>query len=291
MKSVNNVINQRTNALKTFSHIFVKSISSFDYFADIIKAPFGLSFKYFVALTFIATLVTTTKAAIPVFKETEPGVKQVLEGMVSLYPENLVLDINNGEMKSSSTEAVTIKNPSFGKSKETGNKEVLLIIDEKGTIEDLKSKNTLMVLNKKNLLIEEETKIRVYPLSKIPNVKIDKNLVQKTVNEMNPMIKALPYIIVTLLLGVTFIFYLVTRAFYLCAVAAVLWGFSLFVDESFKFGKLYQVAIHAMTIPLVLELLFEILPTGINISFVFPVLNIIIAMGGMLYATRKNIEE
>ncbi|MBI2414870.1 DUF1189 family protein [candidate division WWE3 bacterium] len=288
MKILQNTVEHRVNKLKTFFHVFGKSSSSFDYYKDIERAPFRLSVKYLLALLFIATTVTTIKSAIPIFKNTEPDVRNALENMEKLYPQDLILTIQDGKLTSNKTEAVIIKNPSYGGKSEIGKTENLIVIDENGVIEDLKSKNTLMVLNSKNLLVQDPKQVIVYPLSKFPDVQIDKTFVQKTAQDALPMIKILPYIIVTLLFGITYAFYVVSRFIYLLAVACVLWGFTLLLGETFSFGKLYQFGIHAMTLPLVLEVILDIVAPSIDISFAFPILNIIIAIGGMLYATRKD---
>jgi hypothetical protein len=207
----------------------------------------------------------------------------------------MVVDISSGEAKFNKDYPVIIRNPVYENEKDESKKQTipqnLIILDANGTVNDLKEKNTMMILNRKNFLTAEGREIEVYPLTNLPEMKITKESLQIGFGRMQPVIKVLPYILCGLLLFAIYCYLLISKAFYLITVALILWGFAILVGKSFKFATLYQFAIHAMTIPVLIEACVSLFPMLPDLSLLFPILNVAIAVAGLLFVTRKNVEE
>jgi hypothetical protein len=83
------------NSLTTFFRTLVKSFTSPGYYADILKAKFGFSLKYFVLFNFLTALFTTAVIMIPVSRF---DVQDTVNQVVNLFPSDLKIDVNNGRL-------------------------------------------------------------------------------------------------------------------------------------------------------------------------------------------------
>uniref|UniRef100_A0A7C4TL64 DUF1189 domain-containing protein n=1 Tax=candidate division WWE3 bacterium TaxID=2053526 RepID=A0A7C4TL64_UNCKA len=277
--------------IKTFFHVFTKSMGSLDYYGELLETPFKFSAKYFFTLLFLAATAVTSKEAVNIFRELEPNIKSTLKNTISLYPNDLVIDIKDGEATFSTQSPVLIKNPAYNSEDKEEIPENLILLDAEGKITDLKDKNALMVLNRKNLLIQEQNSVGTYPLTNVTDTKIDKTMLQGGLESIKPFIKVIPYILTLILLTAMFGYYVFSKGFYLVTVSCVLWGFAILANERVKFSKLYQFAVHAMTLPIILEVVIGFASDNPHLSILPSVLNIAIGVGGLFAATRKKIEE
>ena len=117
------------NPLKTFFYSFKKSLFEPKYYLDIVKASFGFSFKYLWFLLFILTfLKVLTFGGQYLFNRNriQPEVNKLMVYAGNFYPEELKLQIKNGQLSTNAQEPYVFE---FEKNKLPTSQKHFLIID------------------------------------------------------------------------------------------------------------------------------------------------------------------
>lgn len=278
--------------LKAFIYVFKQSISSFSYYKDILNTKFSFSIKYLAVLAILLSLITSgvitgmeTPKLLKFINEQKPNI-------LAIYPDNFEITSNNNEWSINQPEPYAIKMPEFLKTEESEgviNPENLIVFNKEGTLNDFENSNSLMLLNKSNLLVKSTDKIEVNPLQDIPNGTFTKDMYTVTVDKILELAKYIP-VFMFLFLTVGFFFYFfVFRLVYLLFVAIALVIINIFVKPDVEYKDLYRIALHAMTIPLLIEVLFMIV--GISVTTVpwFLLLNIV--LGTLVIVKALKIDD
>ena len=278
--------------LKAFIYVFKQSISSFSYYKDILNTKFSFSIKYLAVLAILLSLITSgaitgmeTPKLLKFINEQKPNI-------LAIYPDNFEITSNNNEWNINQPEPFAIKMPDFLKVEESEgvtNPENLIVFNREGTLNDFENANSLMLLNKSNLLVKSTDKIEVNPLQDIPNGTFTKDMYTVAVDKILELAKYIP-VFMFLFLTVGFFFYFfVFRLVYLLFVAVALVIINIFVKPDVEYKDLYRIALHAMTIPLLIEVLFIIV--GISVTTVpwFLLLNIV--LGTLVITKALKIDD
>lgn len=287
--------------LKAAAYIFWKSLSSPKYYSDILKTKFSFSMKYFAVLALIASTITFPGLIKPILTDLRVGMDAIEKNLISAYPEDLVLTIKGGELSINQPEPYIFEMPEDMKiekdmtiGEEGGEKETLtnlLVIDTQGTLDDLEKHDTLILVNKTNILVRNSNKIEVYTLTDFPDGEFDAETMRNLVEETKPFFNALPYIVIAFALLGTIIYYFGFRLAYLVVVALVLMAIGTLRGMRLPFSKFYQLGIHALTLPLLIEVLAGVFEFAINYPFWFLALNVLIGILGITHIDKTDIDS
>src|SRR4030042_3550841 len=156
--------------IKTFARTFVKSLTSPNYYQDVLKTKTSFSFKYLIFLLLIINLVLGVRFAVNAFNllpKIDPFLKEAKAVITDLYPEKLVVTIRKAKITTNMKEPYFIGFPekvgSFGSYK------YLLTIDTKGKVDDYTKDASLFLLTSENLVVPDDQgagNYKVVPLSK-----------------------------------------------------------------------------------------------------------------------------
>ena len=280
--------------LKAAFYTFYKSLSSPPYYKDLLNVDFSFSVKYFFVLMAVAFTITTPGLLEPLRNDFNNSVDKFVENSKNYFPEDLVIEIKDGQININKPEPYILPVPESGN--EDDYPENLVVIDSDGTINDLEKYNTFSLINKSNIIAQGSNRTEVYPLKNIPDTTITQEGFVNAVEKIEPYVKALPYILIPLTLIISGAIYFGSRIIYLTFVAFILWLFvkileiSTEIDVNYK--KSYQIAIHAMTLPLLIEVIADVANYPINAPLWFLLVNIIFGMTAIYYiAKRKTNEE
>ncbi len=260
--------------IKASGYVFTKSLTSPSYAKDIVKTNFSFSLKYFAVLAFVASIFSVVVMAKDVTQDLFLTLSSVEETIVSSYPEDLIITLENGELSTNQPEPKIFEFPE----RTEGDPENLLVFDSNGTLEDLNNYDTLILVNKTNVLVRGNGNIEVYPLADFPNTQITSETVRELAVSARPFLNALPYIALFFVFIATLVYYFGFRLVYLIIVAAILGLVGLLAGLKLKFAKYYQIAIHAITLPLVIEVLAKTLNFSIMLPFWFLTLNVLVGI-------------
>jgi hypothetical protein len=284
------------NKIKAAFYVFYKSISSSSYYNDVVKVELKFSLKYFAVLALLASAIAFPRIAIPITTDLKDGITTFKQTLINAYPEDLVVTVKEGELSINQPEPYIFKMPERASDEVAAEstEEVptnLLVIDTDGTLNDLETHETLILINKTNVLVRGTNKIEVYPLKDYPDGEITKENAQAFVDEIGPFLKALPYIVLAFALLGTIIYYFGLRLIYLAFVALVLMIIGSLRGMKLKYSKYYQIGIHAISLPLLIEVLAGAFNFPINYPYWFLALTIIISLLAILRIDKSDVDD
>lgn len=253
--------------IKTFLYVFYKSLTSPRYYRDVVNAPTSFSIKYFLVLVLLVSLAVSAFKLAPAIPEMKSAINGFVNDALNLYPSDLVITSKDGNLSINQPEPYIIGMPDSVK-QEQQDFENFIVFDSLGTLDDLEKYKTVVLVNSANILVKDtqNDKIEVYPLKEMPDGQISRVDLEKLVESSADFINILPYLAFSLgVLGIL-IYNFGFRLLYLVFIAVIIWVLAKIRDLDFDFGKSYRVAIHTLTLPLVLELLIDVF----RINFDFP---------------------
>jgi hypothetical protein len=191
--------------LKSFIFIFKNSLLSFDYYKDVIQTPVSFSVKYYIILALIVSLVTTGAISARLLPKLQPELNNLVSQVQNYYPDELVLTMTDGKLSINKDEPYVIplpkalaENQTDGQQDENTEKlpENLVVLDSQGTIDNLETYNTLILINSANVLYRDQNgKIEVYPLKDMPNGQFNKQNFNELVDKVKAFLGYLPALI------------------------------------------------------------------------------------------------
>ncbi|OGG00131.1 hypothetical protein A2Y99_04825 [Candidatus Gottesmanbacteria bacterium RBG_13_37_7] len=281
--------NKLMNKLATFFYVLKKTFTTPAYYSDILKAPFSFSLKFFYFFFFLYSLVATV-FLIPKLTPLKKLVSVLPSRLEQAYPLELEVKFTKGEVTTNVAEPYYL--PLKGMEKifsgdkvlgaQTPNMENLLVIDTASSGEDFQKYRTFALLTKKNIIVYDDDTggYKAVPLKDIPDVTINRQFVNNTLQQLNPVIsKVANYLVPVLSLGIflgLFLFLSSSKLFYLLffSLIALLLGKILSFPLSYK--KHYQMSIHLITIPTILFGILSLLKLNLSFPFLQTIVMIIL---------------
>jgi len=253
------------NKLQNFWRVFVKSIGSISYYKDIAKARFSFSLKYIYFLLFLIALLQGIISAVKL-AYLMPKIPQFQQDaryqVLNFYPKELVITVKDQQI------STNVKEPYF-----MGN---FIVIDTKATVDKFASYKKPVLLTSSAVVIENGSdgyKVTTLDnfLKEVPNgSQFNQKMYLGLVNKLLPYLNYLPafgYCLIALTLFVLpFIIagsMLVGKMFILVFSSLLLLLLAKIMKRDLSYGKVYQLSLHALTIPVVLSF--------VSAYFVFPV--------------------
>jgi len=273
--------------IKTFWHTFSKSLTSINYYREIVEAPRAFSMKYFVTLALLVSIAMTSSIMISTAPKVKTSVTELLNQTVQAFPEDLIITSQDGKLSINRTEPFIVPSP---KDMETNtpqapNVKNLLVFDPAGTIDDLDKYQTVILINEANMIARSETgQVQTSPLKNFPNGEFARKDAVELAQKLQPMANALIAVIALVVFAATVIYNFVGKLVYLVIPAFVFWMVGKFRNVTAgapalgTFGKNYQVAIHSMTLPVLAETAFLAFGFVVPIPLWFLALHVVLGL-------------
>jgi len=152
-----------------------------------------------------------------------------------------------------------------------------MVFYKNGTIEDLEKYDAFMLVNAKNVIVQNTNKIESYPISEVPDGEFNKNSLLSAIENVKKIIGPIEIGIIVLMSFFVILYNFVYRAFYLLFVGAFVWIISMVSGAGHTFKQSYRISLHAMTLPVVIELMLITADAEFTLPFWFMLLNMIFA--------------
>ncbi len=235
------------------------SIYNPQFYQTVPTSSFGKALGYILLYTLILAFISTINTY-PSIKDVQYNAPQWVNSAVNYYPQELQVDIQNGQVTTNVQEPYFIPLP--GRSKEATDSEKLLVIDTKTPFSStqMHNYNTLAWLTKDSLFYmnDRKAKIEAFDLHEVSNLTINKNLIQEITSHLQPYYH---YITPVLTIGAFLFFWSVYQGylFYLLIVASLIWLLSRVCNWGLDYGGSYKVGMYALTLPLLINVVKDIL--------------------------------
>ena len=286
--------------LKAAIYVFINSLTSQKYYQHIVETRFSFSLKYFAVLALIASLITFSSTVKPITRDLSEGIGALETTVLSAYPKDLIITLKSGELSINQPEPYIFVMPKdFAAEPEDAEPVAktpsnFLVFDSNGTLNDLEKYDTLILVNKTNILVQSNNKVEVYPLKDYPDGELTAETLRSLATEIRPFLKAIPYIVLGFALLGTVLYYFGFRLAYLLIVSLLLMAFGALRGLKLSFSKYYQVGLHAITLPLIVEVLSDAFQYPINYPYWFLMLNVLVGVIGIFYikngAAKSNVD-
>jgi hypothetical protein len=286
---MNGMINKLTNKAKTFWHILKNSVASPEYYQDLITHHLSYSAKFYITFAVMTSLflglVTTFKTA-PAMQNT---ISEFLNNAKDVFPSDVELVIKDGTFELNQPQPYIIPLPDdlkkiLAKDVDMTN---LIVIDKAGTIEDMQNYKTLALMNEKNLIINDPRSIQVYPLSNFPEGTLDQQAFNSFVDGLWPLARVLPILGFFALFLRYVVYLLVLTPTYILFVALVYKIIGAIMNLDLEYKRYYQIGLHTVTVPVLIETLSVTL--GLNIAIPLWFLGVhFVLVGYILFKVLNN---
>lgn len=271
--------------LKTFFYVFKNSISSPKYYRDILKTDLWFSVKYFLFLSFLASLLFSISLSIKAIPEVVSGIKSFSENVRGVFPDDLVINFKEGKWEANKEEPIVIPMPSFTQDSDKYIPSNIAVFDKAGTIDKLKELNTVVLINNENLIyMGEGDSITAQPINTIPDFTLDKVSVNTRIDTLNTYAKAIPFLLPVIFLISSFVFnYFSVGVFNTLIIGFVVYLVSIIKKNKIDFRSACKIGIHGMTLPIIIQLIL-ITFTDLNMAVPgwFLILSIMISIFFMM---------
>jgi len=280
------------NKFKTFAHAFSKSLTHLNYYRELLNTRFSFSLKYFWVFSLCIGLVTTISTSIVLLPGLNKIIARVDKRLVALYPQDLVIKIENGRLTTNAPEPLSIPipyelftdtPPAISDQKQT----FLLTIDTDAPIDDFNKYNSLIFANSRNLaLVDRDGTYRIYDLKEAPDMTVDRPLVEKYYDQFRPLLNYIPALLVLVLTLVFILFLPLTRLVSLLFLSLFLLLAAKVMNLTLSFSKIYQIGLHSLTLPVLIQIALSSFQLNIPVPFFFSIMFILYNL--VIFATLKQ---
>lgn len=291
--------------IRAFFYILIKSTTSINYYKDIMKTPLAFSMKYFFTLAFITATISTVIFTITTLPAIQDISKKIVNSTIALYPESLIISVKDGKLSTNQPEpyAITMKETlaAFGVEDDKGESAVMtrdmpypieniIVFDTNGTIGDLEKYKTMILVNNVNVIIKSSRDMRVYPIEDAPDGQLTKAEFTTLIKSFEGPLKYIPVIVIIVTFIGLFIYNAFLRLLYCTSIALILLISGKILKTNLQtnlpYTKYIQIVIHTITLPILVEILIQVLHInipGIWFSLVTLIFGIIV-----LISTKNN---
>lgn len=282
--------------IKAFFYVLSKSVTSPKYYNDLLGTNLAFSIKYFLVLALFASMFTTAVTFVPQMSKIKEGVDSFIAHTLEVFPDDFVITTKSGELSINKPEPYIIPMPQISKEERETDQEIpaqkipanVVVFDANGTIENLESYDTFLLVNKSNILAMGTNKIEVYPLKNLPDGELTKKDLVEFTDSIKPIASAIPYIVLALATISAVFYYFGFRLFYLLFVGLILFVVGRLRGLNLGFGRYYQIGLHALTLPLLVEIAVDTLEISFTLPLWFLTINLIIGVAAVFALTPKT---
>ncbi len=263
------------------------SIYNPSYYRSLISRPFSESLTYLVLLVLLFSVLNTVVFSFTFVPMVRSGVQALKSGVLQHYPNELEISIKKGKASTNVKEPYFLKVPSDVATsneikKEFPNVKNILVIDTKNdfSLSQFESYQTYCLLNQQNVACYNKNKqIQITSLSTMPDFILNKSGVIDFLRKIEPFIKFIYPILITLLFLGMFIGFLLWYLIYLLFAALLIWLASNIRKVHIGYGKSYQLGMHLVTLLVIINFIIIILNTAniqIHTFFLLPTVLLVV---------------
>ena len=285
--------------LKIFWRTFVNSLTKPSYYKDILQAKFSFSLKYLAFLLFLISLVGALKFTFGLL-DLKPKLPEFIDKakivVMNVYPDKLIITVKGGKISTNVKEPYFIEMPEEVRDLGLISKN-LVAIDTQGNVEDFEKYDSTILLTDEFAVLNDYQSGRpgykVNPLKDylkdVPDgVQMNKAVYQTFANQVLPYIDKLPQYLMglslILIILMPFLGALLTLSgymLYLILPVFILWIISKLMKKGLAYGKVFQLSMHGLTLPILISALITLYGKS------FPFLFSIIFFGFMIFVLSR----
>lgn len=265
--------------LRTFARSFALSCIKPSYYAEILKAPFKFSVKFFLMVQLVAALIAALFVAVSVSQFNLTG---FLNETKTLYPADLQLSLENGQLTTNQELPFAISLPESWR-KEVGEEFQHIIVfttDEaiQGAVDVMNQESLVVITQTSVYAIDDQTGgFEVYPIPKdgeafsLSAADLDQFVDQLVSSAFIarklyiPLLFAVVFLVMLPILILVGVVVALLYGFFVWVITKLFAGM-LFAGQSLTYLKAVQVSLHSILLVNILQMLLDLVGRGYLLS-------------------------
>jgi hypothetical protein len=252
--------------IKTLFYAISKSISSVNYYKDLESVKNRFSYKYFLGLAFLLSLILSIGFVFLQAAKIKTEVYVTADLVKKMYEDDLVITMKNGEWALNKPEPYAVNlSLNFaqpGQPSIPTEKKHFIVFAHEGTLDKFDAYDTFVLVNAKNIVTKDSNGFSISPIEKlnIPNGQITKSDFTFFVDEMLTYTKWIaPAGFVIFFVG-WILFFVLIKGTNMFVVALPVWLFGLIIGykTKFKYSEALKITLHTSTLPLIVFMLTKL---------------------------------
>lgn len=270
--------------LKTFFNTIKESVYSPIFYANLSNVSFKSAFGYFSFLALFLSLLQVLFILKPILMDTKPQIEKLINNVVSAYPKELQVKLQNGQISTNVTE------PYYIFMDKTQNN-VLAVIDTKTkfSVQQYNNYRALIWINKNAIYYQKgQGQLETIDLANAKNLIINKSSIQALIQKFTPyLVYVGPAIALIAFLGLLLNY--VLRLAYLLILAGLIILGGRVIAKFFTFKEAYKIGLYSLTLGLLVEAFLNIIyPLTHLHGFPFMTTVITLIVVGVNFGKIKN---
>ena len=245
------------------------------FYANLKEQKLSFSFRYFFSLAGLLALIAAFVFGVemsPLFSG------ENLKKLVDYYPKELNIEVKGGTISTNVSEPYIIKGPTGFSSREESRSENIIVIDTKNdfTVEAFRAHATEVLLGKNFVVVSKgRGQFEFSDLSGIPDFNLNQERLigfASVIGEHHLALSLLLFVI----LFFSFFGLFTLKLFILLFLAVLILCVVKLKKVLLNYKQCYQIALHAVTIPLIFETFFIVSGVGALSLFIFILIALIV---------------
>lgn len=270
----------------SFFKNILSSIYSPVFYSTIPQMPFGSALRYFLSLILLLVFIQSI-VFIPSALDIKSQVATWIDLAFTLYPDELVIKIRNGQVTTNVTEPYFIRLPA-GK---LDGFENLVVIDTATpfSVSQFNQYRTFVWLTRDSIFLKgDKPEIRTFDLSQVKDSTINKATLNFYRDKFSPWLK---FIIPIIIVGGVLLFFLsyTFRLLYLLLLSLLILVLAKVLKSGLNLGQAYKVGLYGMTLALLVEAFLFLTNRWLHFTgfpFMFTLITLLV-IGVNLFGARR----
>ncbi len=240
-------------------------------------SSFKLSFKYFFKLILLISFVATVFFSVVMLPPLTALLSdENINRVIGYFPADLTLTMKKGELTTNGKEPIFIDIPQHLNQ----GAEHFIVIDTTSpvSLETFGTFKSSIWIAKTAIVTKSTSKTTIQSTATFPDFTLNRDKILSFVSAVRPFIKFIPVVAIVGIFAVLFssyLFYLL----YLLIFAFIVMFIAHVKKIELTYGESYRVALHAITLPLIIDLLLMLIPgMGGKIPFLFTAIATIVVI-------------
>jgi hypothetical protein len=284
--------------LKTFGYVLARSLTSPAYYADILKAPFGFSLKFFLFFFFIFSITTGLYLSAQIINPVRNFASNLPATIADLYPEELEIKVKDGEASINQAEPYyypidrLLKVFSDFKEKilgiNTEDLDYLLVIDTQASVDNFNDYRTYALLTQKNLIYYNDNgNLEIVSLKNAGNITLNRQIIDNFTANLKPYMQLITPVVLVVVWWCILWFIPLINFLYSMLFAVITFVIAKLMRLPVKYSQALQLTLHLIVFPTLLLGFLKIFMT-LDIPY-FRTLLMTLLMTGILLRIKELI--
>ena len=239
------------------------------FYTELRATPISFSFKYFWKLALLFAVLGLIVGSAVFIPKANRAIEALPANIVEWYPQDLVLTIKDGKVSSNQKEPYFIVI--------TGDERIVIDTKTPFSSQQFETYDVRIWMTEDSIVFKNGQQTQVTSLVDASDIVIDRDLVVNVGVKLEELLDILPTVIIPIVAFLAGFFYVLYNAFYLLIVALLVMLMGHIMRQKFTYAMSYRIALHAMTLPLFVSLLFVAIAPFDQPRFLFTAMLLVIA--------------